>query len=251
MSRKSGNICAYYRCGKGPRNYDGLRLFRFPKDQVLCKKWIENSGNIKLIDFNLEELNKKHLCMLHFSDSDYTFNKRNLIKSAVPKMFETDDITLKVLTPKKTYIQKYFPKSPEQSSTSFQTQRPRINSLETTPTSSKIYNSKNADILYLSTPTKSVKNLSSKSYLLSSSPETPNTKSIIQTTMHFPSPSISSKVLFSNLNSQYHKMNKELQQLKQVVKNQSKLLNYKCASISKLRKNLLISNVQCKKHKSF
>lgn len=44
MSRKSGNVCAYYGCGKSPRNYDGLRLFRFPKDQVLCKKWIENSG---------------------------------------------------------------------------------------------------------------------------------------------------------------------------------------------------------------
>lgn len=59
--------------------------------------------------------------------------------------------------------------------------------------------------------------------------------------MHFPSPPNSSKVLFPNLNSQYNKMNKELQQLKQVVKNQSKLLNYKRASISKLRKNLLIS----------
>jgi len=184
--------------------------------------------------------------MLHFSDSDYTFNKRNLIKSAVPKMFETDDISLKVLTPKKTYIPKYFPKSPEQSSTSFQTKRPRISTPETTPTSSKIYNSKNADILYLPTPTKSVKNYPSKSYLLSSSPKTPNTKSIIQTTMHFPSPSISSKVLFPNLNSQYHKMNKELQQLKQVVKNQSKLLSYKRASISKLRKNLLISRSNVK-----
>lgn len=49
--------------------------------------------------------------MLHFSNSDYTFNKRNLIKSAVPKMFETDDITLKVLTPKKPIFRSIFQKA--------------------------------------------------------------------------------------------------------------------------------------------
>jgi len=179
--------------------------------------------------------------MLHFSDTDFTFNKRNLIKSAVPKIFETDNITLKVLTPKKTYIPKHFPKSPEQSSTLFQSKRSRINSPDTTPTSSKDYHSKNADILYLPTPTKFSKNLTLKSNLSSSSPKSPNIKSIIQTTMNFPSPSITPKVLFPNLNSQKNKMNKKIQQLKQVVKNQSKLLKNKRASISKLRKNLLIS----------
>jgi len=51
--------------------------------------------------------------MLHFSDSDFTSNKRNLNKSAVPKMFETENLTPKVLTPTKPYRAKHFPKSPE------------------------------------------------------------------------------------------------------------------------------------------
>jgi len=99
---------------------------------------------------------------------------------------------------------------------------------------------------------KNAKNLLSKSDFLSSSPEhSPNTKSILQSIMHFPSPLISSKVLFPNCNSQYDKMNKKVQQLKQVVKSQSKLLNYKRASISKLRKNLLISRSNIKNKNIF
>lgn len=178
--------------------------------------------------------------MLHFSDSDFTFNKRNLIKNAIPKMFKIENCTMKVLTPKKTYSSKHFPKSPEPS-TLFQPKISKINAPETSPTSHKKSHSKIDDGFYIPTPKKSVKNPTSTSYLLTPSPgSTPNTKSI----MHVPSPSIiSPKVLFPrNTRNIKHNnnINNKVLQLKKVVENQGKLLNYKRASISKLRNNLSI-----------
>lgn len=44
MSRKSGVKCVYLNCGKTARSYDGLKLYRFPKDNSICTQWISNSG---------------------------------------------------------------------------------------------------------------------------------------------------------------------------------------------------------------
>jgi len=43
MSR-SGNKCAYVRCGKSARLEPGLKLYRFPKDIHLSRQWILNCG---------------------------------------------------------------------------------------------------------------------------------------------------------------------------------------------------------------
>jgi DNA transposase THAP9 len=185
--------------------------------------------------------------MLHFSDTDFTTNKRNLKKSAVPKKFEIED-TLKVLIPTKTYIPRHFPKSPKPIFS--KSKWLNINSPEFTPKQIEKRNPKTSDILYLSTPTKAKNNQSSQSdlSLISTPKSSPRTKTIINSTIHFPSPpTTTSKILLSHKNCpNTKKINIKVQKLKQLLKDQGKLLKNKRSSISKLRNNLSIlrSNVK-------
>ncbi|KAF5282797.1 hypothetical protein FQR65_LT02794 [Abscondita terminalis] len=84
----SGHKCVYISCGKSPRKYPGLRMFRFPtKDEIRLRKWVTNSGNDALVGLSEDQLRNKYICEHHFSP-EYLFPGRKLmLRNAVPKNF--------------------------------------------------------------------------------------------------------------------------------------------------------------------
>lgn len=79
MSR-SGNKCAYVRCGKSARLEPGLKLYRFPKDIHLSRQWIVNCGKYLIIIneciiYQLAALDQNKILHIKFKDRELSLIK--------------------------------------------------------------------------------------------------------------------------------------------------------------------------------
>ena len=65
-------------------------MFRFPKDEERCKKWVQNSRREDIIHTPLHKLCHFQLCSNHFEDSQFMNKntKSKLIWNAVPTLFD-------------------------------------------------------------------------------------------------------------------------------------------------------------------
>lgn len=82
--------CAFSACQSHRRYCPNLSFYRFPKDAVRCKLWVDNCGNSGLIGKSPEELNIDHyLCAQHFEPSQFKDGSTNyrLIPKAIPTVF--------------------------------------------------------------------------------------------------------------------------------------------------------------------
>lgn len=80
--------CNYANCNE-IRKRSNLRFYTFPvKDKTRCDKWIEASGNRRLLEIEEEQLQAICLCEKHFDESAFINETHHrLTKSAVPKYF--------------------------------------------------------------------------------------------------------------------------------------------------------------------
>ena len=69
-SRKKslGTYCAAWECYNARGNYK-LSMFRFPKDEERCRKWVQNTRRDDLRNVPLNKLYNLELCSIHFEDS--------------------------------------------------------------------------------------------------------------------------------------------------------------------------------------
>ncbi|XP_034231909.1 uncharacterized protein LOC117639938 isoform X2 [Thrips palmi] len=94
--KKSSNYCIAQWCNQG--NYQGVSLFRLPKERERALLWLTEAGRSDLK--SLKNLRSLYLCGNHFTRNMFTNNARNqLVKTAVPKIFPkpnyADKIALK------------------------------------------------------------------------------------------------------------------------------------------------------------
>ena len=95
-----GSYCAAYNCHNARRNYK-LSMFRFPKDDERCRKWVQNSQRDDLRNIPTKKLYNYELCSMHFEDSQFkNKQKRNrFIETAIPTLFDVPNPPPKI-TPK-------------------------------------------------------------------------------------------------------------------------------------------------------
>lgn len=82
---KCGLKCAVKSCGKSKRQYEGLRMFKFPPcDSIMGQVWREKCN------INIEDYSKSiYICGNHFLDSD--MGKKKLKSGAVP-IYQLEEI---------------------------------------------------------------------------------------------------------------------------------------------------------------
>ena len=92
-----GTYCAAVGCHNARGNCK-LSMFRFPKDEERCQKWVQNTRRDDIRSIPLQKLYHFELCSNHFEDSQFTNkDKRNrLIRNAVPTLFEVPNPPEKV-----------------------------------------------------------------------------------------------------------------------------------------------------------
>lgn len=103
-----GSTCWYALCHRRQLDCPNLRMYRFPTDQDLQKKWVINSGNPVLLQYLLTQLRNKFICQNNFFDADFvnSVNKNRLVRGAVPIPFslrteKSSPLTIKL--PTRTY----------------------------------------------------------------------------------------------------------------------------------------------------
>ena len=69
--RTLGTYCAAYACHNSRRNCK-LSMFRFPKEEERCEKWIQNTRHDDLRKLPLHKLYTYELCSDHFESSQFT-----------------------------------------------------------------------------------------------------------------------------------------------------------------------------------
>jgi len=195
-------------------------------------------GNSDLADLTQDELYKRHICGHHFLDNSFTsYNKCRLKKSSFPQPFvEIDSSDIPVNIPIKTYsAASKFPSSPHQVF--------EIEKIQSTSTTSFCELTKR---IRLVTPVKSAKYSTSKSNV--STPEiSPKTASFFKSVSNLPlTTALKPKQLFNKSTSDADLILK----LKQTVARQKKTIALKRVTISKLKKNLIMSRVQNRQNKS-
>ncbi|XP_051173465.1 THAP domain-containing protein 1-like isoform X4 [Leptopilina boulardi] len=77
-------------CGKLPDSQNNLTLHKFPRDENLCKKWLNILGLEK------KQLTKNsHLCSNHFNPENFTINcngSRNMLKPGSTPLALTEEV---------------------------------------------------------------------------------------------------------------------------------------------------------------
>ena len=65
-------------------------MFKFPKDEERCRKWVQNTRRDDLRKVPLNKLYNLELCSIHFEDSQFrNKEKRNrLMPNAIPTLFQ-------------------------------------------------------------------------------------------------------------------------------------------------------------------
>ena len=73
-------------------------MFRFPKDEQRCKKWVQNTRHEDIRNIPSHKLYSYELCSNHFEDSQFTDKekKNRLIRNAVPTLFNVPNPPSKV-----------------------------------------------------------------------------------------------------------------------------------------------------------
>lgn len=66
----NGHFCAVFGCNNSQKL--GYRLFRFPKNQSLCDKWIRASRRADLVGKTTDDCNNLRVCQIHFQPNDFT-----------------------------------------------------------------------------------------------------------------------------------------------------------------------------------
>uniref|UniRef100_V9KAI4 52 kDa repressor of the inhibitor of the protein kinase n=1 Tax=Callorhinchus milii TaxID=7868 RepID=V9KAI4_CALMI len=86
------NFCAAPNCSRKSTKCPDVPFFRFPRDPVRCRKWVENCRRADLEDKSSEQLHKQYrLCARHFETSLICTNSpyRTILKDdAVPTLFD-------------------------------------------------------------------------------------------------------------------------------------------------------------------
>lgn len=84
--------CAYINCNVTSRNTrDGTSFYTFPiKDQERCITWLVNAGLDDWVEESDSFFKHKYICSRHFS-RDCMYASGRLTKSAVPKLYDSDD----------------------------------------------------------------------------------------------------------------------------------------------------------------
>jgi len=191
-----------------------------------------------------DELYKKRICMIHFTNEDFTnVNTKKFKKIAVPQMYKNDQ--LKVKTPTKTYKNHpFFPCSSQTPKLKNKQQNPdnsfrvtQQNLLNILPSYST---TKYINEIYIQTPVKLSRKTSPRTPDL-----TPKTISILDASLQFPSPKLKSprKRLFHEKDQSNNTLVKKL---KNIIENQKSLLKNKRGLISKLRRNHTLLKLRSK-----
>ena len=83
-----GTYCAAVSCHNSRRNCK-LSMFRFPKDEGRCKKWVQNTRREDIRHLSVQKLYSYELCSNHFEESQFTNKekKNRLIRTAIPTLF--------------------------------------------------------------------------------------------------------------------------------------------------------------------
>ena len=105
--RKSlGSYCAAINCHNARGNCT-LSMFRFPKDEERCKKWVQNLRREDIIHTPLHKLCHFQLCSNHFEDSQFMNKntKSKLIWNAVPTLFDVPNPPARI-TPSQPLIKR-------------------------------------------------------------------------------------------------------------------------------------------------
>lgn len=87
----ASHTCVYANCTNNRKNNKLTHFYKFPvSDQTRCNVWIQNSGNLKLLDLSEEQLQQKAICENHFSANCFRVNtvRKLLISNAVPNDYE-------------------------------------------------------------------------------------------------------------------------------------------------------------------
>lgn len=94
--------CNYANCNE-IRKRSAFRFYTFPvNDKDRCDKWIQASGNGKLLEFEKEQLQNMCLCERHFEKNAFINQTHHrLNKSAVPKHFSQIITDVQVSTDEK------------------------------------------------------------------------------------------------------------------------------------------------------
>ena len=84
-----GTYCAAVGCHNSRRNCN-LSMFRFPKNEDLCKKWVQNTRREDIRHLSTHKLYTFELCSNHFEDSQFKNKekKNRLIRNALPTLFD-------------------------------------------------------------------------------------------------------------------------------------------------------------------
>ena len=107
--RKSlGSYCAAINCHNSRGNYT-LSMFRFPKDEERCKKWVQHVRREDLRHTPLNKLCHFQLCSNHFEDSQFMNRntKSKLIWNDVPTLFDVPNPPAKI-TPSQPLTKRSF-----------------------------------------------------------------------------------------------------------------------------------------------
>ena len=92
-----GSYCAVINCHNSRGNC-ALLIFRFPKDEERCKKWVQNLRREDVRHTPLNKLCHFQLCSNHFEDSQFMNKntKTKLIWNAVPTLFDVPNPPAKI-----------------------------------------------------------------------------------------------------------------------------------------------------------
>ena len=92
-----GSYCAAINCHNSRGNCT-LSMFRFPKDEERCKKWVQHVRREDLTHTPLNKLCHFQLCSNHFEDSQFMHRntKSKLIWNAVPTLFDVPNPPAKI-----------------------------------------------------------------------------------------------------------------------------------------------------------
>ena len=84
-----GTYCAAIGCHNARRNCK-LSMFRFPKDEERCRKWVQNTRREEIRNLPTKKLYNFELCSNHFEDSQFVNKekKSRFIRNAVPTLFD-------------------------------------------------------------------------------------------------------------------------------------------------------------------
>ena len=83
-----GTYCSAVSCHNSRHNCK-LSMFRFPKDENRCRKWVQNTRCDDIRHIPTQKLYSYELCSKHFEDSQFTNKekKNRLIHNAIPTLF--------------------------------------------------------------------------------------------------------------------------------------------------------------------